>query len=49
MRLDAINDRAMIGERRAAIVTTVVIVLLAAAGVYALWPRTTAVATPSVT
>ena len=49
MRLDAINDRAMIGERRAAIVTTVVVVLLAAAGVYALWPRTTAVPTPSVT
>ena len=49
MRLDAINDRAMIGERRAVIVTTVVVVLLAAAGVYALWPRTTAVPTPSVT
>ena len=49
MPLDAINDRAMIGERRAAIVTTVVIVLLAAAGVYALWPRTTAAPTPSVT
>ena len=49
MRLDAINDRAMIGERRAAIVTTVIVVLLAAAGVYALWPRTTAVPTPSVT
>jgi len=47
--LDAINDRAMIGERRAAIVTTVVVVLLAAAGVYALWPRTTAAPAPSVT
>ncbi len=43
--MDAIIGRVMITERRAAVVTTLVVVLLAAAGVYALWPRTTGVAT----
>ncbi len=43
--MDAITGRAMITERRAAVVTTLVVVLLAAAGVYALWPRSTAAGT----